>query len=137
MSFEPHYVNTYIIYCIIIWIVLVILKYILDGIYNICHSINRSSEYSDSYAFINESSLSNVKTRRIKSIIDNHFNQTIPKKYQISLYLKIRCKRLHVRLYWSQWQLKGLNSIKTRRSVWKPPEFLELECKRRESILQN
>jgi hypothetical protein len=135
MSFEPHYVNTYIIYCMIIWLVLIILSYILDSIYNICRSINRSSEYSDSYAFINEPSVSNAKTRRIKSIIDNHFKQTIPKKYQISLFLKIRCKRLRVRLYWSQWKSKTLNGIKKHRSVCKPPEFLELECKRRENIL--
>ena len=135
MSFEPHYVNTYIIYCMIIWIVLVILKYILDDIANIFNSLNRSSEYSDSYAFINDPSVSNVKDRRIKSIIDNHFNQKNPKKYQISRHLKSRCNKLRVRLYWSQWKSKTLNGIKERRLIWKPPEFLEIECKRRENIL--
>lgn len=135
MSFEPHYVNTYIIYCMIIWIVLVILKYLLDGIVNIFNSLNRSSEYSDSYAFINDPSVSNVKDRRIKSIIDNHFNQKNPKKYQISRHLESRCNKLRVRLYWSQWKSKTLNGIKKRRLIWKPPEFLEIECKRRENIL--
>ena len=135
MSFEPHYVNTYIIYCMIIWIVLVILKYLLDGIVNIFNSLNRSSEYSDSYAFINDPSVSNVKDRRIKSIIDNHFNQKNPKKYQISRHLESRCNKLRVRLYWSQWKSKTLNGIKKHRLIWKPPEFLEIECKRRENIL--
>ena len=135
MSFEPHYVNTYIIYCMIIWIVLVILKYLLDGIVNIFNSLNRSSEYSDSYAFINDPSVSNVKDRRIKSIIDNHFNQKNPKKYQISRHLESRCNKLRVRLYWSQWKSKTLNGIKKRHLIWKPPEFLEIECKRREKIL--
>jgi|TARA_B110000967_G_C18682858_1_gene459015 hypothetical protein len=119
----------------IIWIVLVILKYLLDGIVNIFNSLNRSSEYSDSYAFINDPSVSNVKDRRIKSIIDNHFNQKNPKKYQISRHLESRCNKLRVRLYWSQWKSKTLNGIKKRRLIWKPPEFLEIECKRRENIL--
>ena len=70
----------------------------------------------------------------MKYIMDKHFSQENPNKYRVSSKLKTRCKKLRVHLYWSQWYSKTLNGIKERRFIWKPPEFLEVECERREKV---
>ena len=54
MSFEPHYINLYIIYGIFIWIFILILISILNYICDVCDFLHPFdySDYSESYTFI-------------------------------------------------------------------------------------
>lgn len=128
MSFEPHYVNTYIIYGMFIWITIMF----LNLIWNTGKSMFLPS---DSYKYNSfHPYLTNSKKKRIKYLTDFHFRQKNPNKYDISNKLKIRCKKLDVRLYWSQWKKVKFTDIKKRRLIWKPPELLKLECEKRENV---
>jgi len=133
MSFEPHYINTYIIYGICIWLFIVFVNFM----YDMCISLFiDSSDSSEEHTFPSYPYITNSKHRLIKSITNKHFSQKNPNKYEISSKLRTRCKKLRVYLYWSQWKSNKINGIKKLRRVWKPPGLLKMECERRENILQ-
>ena len=69
---------------------------------------------------------------KLESLRRYHFSQETPKKYDIPIELKERCKKLHVLLDWKQCPTKT-NGIKECRFVWKQKEALIIECEKREN----